>query len=61
VRLEPNPNAEGQYTFTYVNGFTESGDYRVVLYAQDRLGIHATPKRAGEGPAGALYLPLIRR
>ena len=61
VRLEPNPNAEGQYTFNYVNGFTESGDYRVVLYAQDRLGIHATPRLAGEGPAGALYLPLIRR
>lgn len=63
VRLEPDPNVEGKYTFNYVNGFTESGDYRIVLYAQDRLGIHATPKLAGDAatPAGALYLPLIRR
>lgn len=61
VRLEPDPNVEGKYTFTYVNGFTESGDYRIVLYAQDRLGIHATPKLAGDAPGGALYLPLINR
>lgn len=46
---------------SYVNGFTESGDYRIVLYAQDRLGIHATPKLAGDAPGGTLYLPLINR
>ena len=61
VRLEPDPNVEGHYTFSYVNGFTESGDYRIVLYAQDRLGIHATPKLVGDAPGGALYLPLINR
>ena len=61
VRLEPDPNSEGRYTFNYVNGFTESGDYRIVVYAQDRLGIHATPKRLGDAPQGGVYLPLIRR
>jgi len=61
VRLEPDPNSEGRYSFNYVNGFTESGDYRIVVYAQDRLGIHATPKRLGDAPQGGIYLPLIRR
>ena len=61
VRLEPDPNSEGRYTFNYVNGFTESGDYPIVVSAQDRLGIHATPKRLGDAPQGGVYLPLIRR
>ncbi|MEZ4732848.1 MAG: C13 family peptidase [Caldilineaceae bacterium] len=60
VRLEPDPAAEGQYRFNYINGFTAEGDYRIVLYAQDRLGIHATPKRVGD-QAGGIYLPLIHR
>jgi len=59
VRLEADPAVEGRYTFNYINGFTETGDYRIVFYAQDRNGIHATPRRAGE--QGTLYLPLIRR
>ncbi|MEZ4732847.1 MAG: fibronectin type III domain-containing protein [Caldilineaceae bacterium] len=59
VRLEPDPSAPGRYTFTYPNGFTEAGDYRVIFYAQDTEGIHATPRQPGAG--GSLYLPLINR
>ncbi len=59
VRLEPDGATPGQYTFVYPNGFTEAGDYRVVFYAQDKAGIHATPRRPGG--AGTLYLPLIRK
>jgi hypothetical protein len=59
VRLEPDPNTPGLYRFNYTNGFTEAGDYRIVFYAQDRLGINATPKRAGD--VDGIYLPLINR
>jgi Leucine-rich repeat (LRR) protein len=59
VRLEPVPNQPGRYTFSYVNGFTEDGDYRIVFYAQDRLGIHATPRR--EGQLEQLFLPVVLR
>jgi hypothetical protein len=48
VRLEADENEEGLYSFNYTNGFTEEGDYRIIFYAQDRLGIHAVPKREGE-------------
>ena len=59
VRLEPDPNQEGQYSFDYTNGFTEEGDYRVVFYAQDRLGINAKPRREGDQILSPLRLPLI--
>ena len=59
VRLEPDANTPGRYTFVYPNGFSEAGDYRVVFYAQDKAGLHATPRRPGA--AGTLYLPLIRK
>jgi len=59
VRLEPDANIPGRYIFVYPNGFTETGDYRVVFYAQDKEGIHATPRRPGD--QGAIYLPLVRR
>ena len=59
VRLEADPNAEGSFTFNYVNGFDEEGDYRIVFYAQDRLGIGAVPKLEGEAPR--LYLPLVEK
>ncbi len=57
VRLEPVPDQAGQYSFAYTNGFTEEGDYRVVFYAQDRLGINAVPKR--EDDQSPLLLPMI--
>jgi hypothetical protein len=57
VRLEADPATPGRYFFNYVNGFTEKGDYRIVFYAQDSKGIHAEPKRVGEGLG--VYLPLI--
>lgn len=57
VRLEPVANQPGRYVFNYVNGFPEEGDYRIVFYAQDRLGIHAIPRR--EGQVYPLYLPLV--
>ena len=59
VRLEADPATPGRYLFNYVNGFTEPGDYRVVFYAQDRLGIGATPLRHG-GPS-QVYLPVVER
>jgi len=59
VRLEPDAGNPGRYTFTYPNGFTEAGDYRVIFYAQDTQGIHATPR--GPGAGGSVYLPLIHR
>jgi len=59
VRLEPDPTVEGRYSFAYVNGFSQTGEYRIVFYAQDRLGIHAVPKRLGE--AFSLFLPVINK
>ena len=59
VRLEPDPAQPGRYVFSYLNGFTEPGAYRVVFYAQDRLGIQAVPKLPGESLN--IYLPLIQR
>jgi hypothetical protein len=57
VRLDPDPATPGRFTFNYLNGFTESGEYRVVFFAQDRLGINATPRR--EGQEEMLLLPLV--
>jgi hypothetical protein len=59
VRLDPDPSAPGRYTFNYTNGFAQEGDYRIVFYAQDRLGIHAIPRREGE--ALGLFLPIISK
>jgi hypothetical protein len=59
VRLERDANNGKRYTFNYINGFLEDGDYRVVFYAQDRLGIHALPKLAGEQTG--IYLPVIMK
>jgi hypothetical protein len=59
VRLEPVPNEPGHYRFNYANGFLEEGDYRIVYYAQDRLGIHAIPRREGE--QDLLFLPLVNQ
>ena len=64
VRLEPDASAQNRYTFNYINGFAESGDYRVVFYAQDRLGIHAQPRLPGDNqpsPDHQIYLPMIVR
>jgi len=59
VRLNADPNTPGRYSVNYPNGFTEAGDYRIIFYAQDRLGIQALPRAAGEGRA--IYLPTIVR
>jgi hypothetical protein len=58
VQLQPDPATPGRYVFNYVNGFTATGDYRIIFYAQDVHGIHALPKTPG---AVQLYLPLIQR
>lgn len=63
VRLEQAKTAqgaliEGKWAFAY-NGFTQPGDYKVIFYAQDRLGITALPKLAGEQPK--VFLPAISR
>lgn len=59
VRLNPDPDTPGRFSVSYPNGFTESGDYRVVFYAQDRLGIQALPQSALNQQA--IYLPTITR
>ena len=59
VRLNADPNTPGRYSVSYPNGFTETGDYHIVFYAQDRLGIQALPRTAGAGQD--LYLPSILR
>ncbi|MFO7632532.1 MAG: fibronectin type III domain-containing protein [Caldilinea sp.] len=63
VRLEPVAGQPGAFRVDYPNGFIEEGDYRIVFYAQDRLGLNAAPVREGEAPiaGGSVYLPLITR
>ncbi len=64
VRLEADPATPNHYTFNYINGFTEAGDYRIVFYAQDRLGIHAQPRLPGGAPLPdetTVFLPLVAR
>ena len=57
VRLEATPDQPGQYRFDYTNGFPAEGQYRIVFYAQDRLGIHAVPRR--EGQLETIFLPVV--
>jgi hypothetical protein len=59
VRLEPVAGQDGKYEFPYTNGFPLEGDYRIVFYAQDRMGINAVPKLVGESQN--VYLPLVAR
>lgn len=64
VRLEADPNNPGRYQFNYINGFPESGEYRIVFYAQDTDGIHAVPRTPGGAPppgGNQIYLPLVAR
>ena len=58
VRLEPVTGQPGKFSVNYSNGFLESGDYRIVFYAQDRLGLNAAPVSPGQGQ---LFLPQISR
>jgi hypothetical protein len=58
VRLEADPQNAGAYQATYPNGFTETGAYRVVFYAQDRAGMQAPPVLAIVG-GRKVYLPRI--
>ena len=57
--LEVDPDDEELYTASYPNGFTESGQYRVVFYAQDQAGIHAQPELETVGEERKVYLPLV--
>ena len=58
VRLEPVTGQPGKFSVNYSNGFLESGDYRIVFYAQDRLGLNAAPVSPGQQQ---LFLPYINR
>jgi hypothetical protein len=62
VRLEPVSGEPGKYQVNYPNGFTKGppSSYRIVFYAQDRLGINALPKRYGE-TGRVLYLPIVEK
>ncbi|RME46623.1 MAG: hypothetical protein D6791_07835 [Chloroflexi bacterium] len=61
VRLEPVAGQPGHYRFDYINGFTQgpAESYRIIFYAQDRLGIAATPRRYAAGVP--TFLPLLLR
>jgi hypothetical protein len=64
VKLE-DPDGDGRYEFTYVNGFTEpeteNANYRLVFYAQDKNAIHAIPQGDLGGGTTKIFLPLIAR
>ncbi|MEZ4680385.1 MAG: fibronectin type III domain-containing protein [Caldilineaceae bacterium] len=64
VKLE-DPDGDGRYEFTYVNGFTEpeteTANYRLVFYAQDKNAIHAIPKGDFGGGNINIYLPIIAK
>ncbi len=60
VRLEAVPDNPGHFAVDYPNGFSEAGDYRVLFYAQDRLGINAQPLQPGGSPH-SIYLPMVIR
>jgi hypothetical protein len=63
VRLEAVPDGDGQWRVEYPNGFLEEGDYRVVFYGQDRIGIHAAPAREGDllHTEADLFVPAVAR
>ncbi|MBX2997159.1 MAG: fibronectin type III domain-containing protein [Caldilineaceae bacterium] len=63
VRLEPVPNQKGQFQVSYPNGFIEDGEYRIIFYAQDRLGVNAKPLRQGDTPTleNSIFLPMVVR
>ncbi len=58
IELEPDPSHPGRYS-AYYNAFTESGEYRIVIYAQDRAGNQALPFVAEAGEGRRVYLPLV--
>jgi hypothetical protein len=63
VQLEPVPNQKGQFRIDYPGGFQEAGDYRIIFYAQDRLGVNAKPLRQGDTPdtEHSIFLPMVVR
>ena len=64
LKLE-DPDGDGRYEFTYVNGFTEpeteTQKYRVVFYAQDKNAIHALPQGDLGGGTAKIFLPIVGR
>jgi hypothetical protein len=62
LKLEPVNGTPGLYRASYPGGFAEEGDYRVIVYAQDKSGLQAQPKLAGAGGGGQkVYLPMVLR
>ena len=61
VLLQEDSEQEGLYRATYAGGFDETGEYRVIFYAQDQAGMHAPPRRVVVKPSWELYLPLVLR
>jgi hypothetical protein len=59
LKLEPVAGQPGQFTVNYTNGFLEDGDYRIIFYAQDRLGLNAIP--VSPGGSQQLFLPTVLR
>ena len=57
LRLEAGAE-EGLYRVIYPAGFVDEGVYRVVFYAQDRLGTHSTPQRITVA-GSSIYMPLL--
>lgn len=62
LRLDAVGSTPGLYRASYPNGFTETGQYRVIIYAQDKAGMQAQPRLAGAGGGEEkVYLPLVLR
>ena len=51
-------DGDGEYSGTYT-GFTEVGEYHIVVYAEDDEGDQATPKGADVRRGWEVYLPLV--
>ncbi|MCL4832283.1 MAG: fibronectin type III domain-containing protein [Caldilineaceae bacterium] len=58
LKLEPVAGQPGKFSVNYTNGFVDPGDYRIIFYAQDRLGLNAVPVSPGQQQ---LFLPYINR
>ncbi len=59
VKLDPVAGQPGKFSANYTNGFLKDGDYRIIFYAQDRLGLNAIPFSPGSGIQ--IFLPTITR
>lgn len=61
VKLDRDTSVPGRYSASYPNGFTETGQYRVVFYARDTSDSYADPRLVMLGGQYKANLPLALR